>query len=441
MRASLVADVRGMRSDSAAIAAAEASRLRRLYSMLQSALQHPDIFIPMSKRASGNLTADDEMWVRRSLAHEVAGELRITPGAARGMLDDAEDLVGGLPDTVKALESGEIMLSHALTIAGQVTGLSEPDAREFEARALPKASSMTPTQFRTRAKRIREDMFPDTITERTERAAEDRRVYVTCMDDGMASITLFARAEVVQSIHHAARATGRALKAAGDQRTQAQIQADAFIDATMKGFLVDPESAPGVGPADIGADRLGGIRPTVHVTVSVETLIGTTNAPGNLDGYGPISPETARRLAAQAPSFTRLLTHPETGAVLSVGRDSYAVPSDLRRAVELRDEMCCGIGCNRPATTCDLDHTHDWQYGGETKLTNVAALCKPDHMLKHHTKWQLERTADGELVWTSPLGKRYVVPRTSNVQFAEAAEAPGDSGSDRRSEVPVAAPF
>jgi hypothetical protein len=45
-----------------------------------------------------------------------------------------------------------------------------------------------------------------------------------------------------------------------------------------------------------------------------------------LEGYGPIDIETARRLAADAPGFTRILTHPETGAVLSLGRDRYAIP-------------------------------------------------------------------------------------------------------------------
>ncbi|HEY5221829.1 MAG TPA: hypothetical protein VIJ18_02100, partial [Microbacteriaceae bacterium] len=45
-------------------------------------------------------------------------------------------------------------------------------------------------------------------------------------------------------------------------------------------------------------------------------------------------------LAAHAPSFTRLLTHPQTEAVLSVGRDSYRVPADLRQWLRIRDGLC-----------------------------------------------------------------------------------------------------
>ncbi|MCW4457019.1 HNH endonuclease [Microbacterium sp. MPKO10] len=191
-------------------------------------------------------------------------------------------------------------------------------------------------------------------------------------------------------------------------------------------------SAPGVGASGIGADRLGGVRPNVHVTVPVMTLLGKSNEPGQLDGYGPIAPSVARELAARAPSFIRLLTHPETGAVLSVGRDSYTVPADLKRVIRLRDETCTGIGCNKPATICDIDHVLEWQNGGETKLSNNTPECKQHHMIRHHTTWQI-RLTDNQVEWVSPLGYTYRVPRASNVQFAETApvvdEAAGD-GND-----------
>ena len=66
------------------------------------------------------------------------------------------------------------------------------------------------------------------------------------------------------------------------------------------------------------------------VTVPVMTLLGHSDEPGTLDGYGPIDADTARRLAATAPSFRRLLVHPETGVALSLGTETYRVPTDLR---------------------------------------------------------------------------------------------------------------
>lgn len=70
----------------------------------------------------------------------------------------------------------------------------------------------------------------------------------------------------------------------------------------------------GVTPSGTG----GGIQRQVLVTVPVLTAMGASDEPGFLDGYGPIPADAAREIAAGAPSFARLRTHPETGAVLSV---------------------------------------------------------------------------------------------------------------------------
>jgi len=145
------------------------------------------------------------------------------------------------------------------------------------------------------------------------------------------------------------------------------------------------------------ADRisLGGIKPQVAVTVPVMTLLGLSDEPGDLAGHGPIDAHTARRLAAQAPSFLRILTHPETGAVLSVGRDRYAVPADLRSWLRLRDETCRFPGCSRRAQRCDIDHVKDWAHGGTTGHDNLIHLCRKHHRLKHTTGWTVSTGPPG----------------------------------------------
>ncbi|MCW4457191.1 HNH endonuclease signature motif containing protein [Microbacterium sp. MPKO10] len=191
-------------------------------------------------------------------------------------------------------------------------------------------------------------------------------------------------------------------------------------------------SALGVG------DRRRSIRPTVLVTVPVLSLLDQTSDAANLDGYGPIDPEMAKALAANAPSFSRLLTHPETGAVMSVGRDSYRVPADLARALHVRDSTCRFPGCNRKAVWCDIDHTEDWQYGGETKISNLAYFCRKHHTLKHSTLWSAEQDAEGRLTWTSPMGNTFVTE--PDVALARQRTGPSDdglpSGDDRPREDP-----
>lgn len=411
--------------DSRLASAVEASLLRNVYSMLVDALEHPDVFIPMEGESTHRtLTGEAEGWVRSSLAQEIGAALGITKGNATSLIMDAEALCRALPATLDSLASGTITRRHASTMIRQVTGLDDAEAAVFEEEALSTAQRQSPTQFARAALRIREGMFPESITDRRTEARRERRVDCYGTHDGMGALTLHGPMEVVHSVHTAAMLTARALKAAGDERTLRQIEADAVTDALMIGFTHSagpPESTsagPGVGAEGIGADRLGAIRPTVHVTVSAMTLLGNDDRPGHMDGYGPIDPETARILAAQAPSFTRLLTDPESGAVLSVGRRSYAVPADLKRTVRLRDETCIGVGCDRSASTCDLDHRQEWVAGGQTRLENLQALCEQHHQLKHQTRWSVRKVDDGNIEWISPLGRVYPVRHPSNVQFA-----------------------
>ena len=82
-------------------------------------------------------------------------------------------------------------------------------------------------------------------------------------------------------------------------------------------------------------------------------------------------------------------------AVLDHDRSVYAVPRDLRRLVELRDETCRFPGCRRRAERCDLDHTVAWQDGGHTAEDNLAALCRHHHLVKHRSghlgRWSVRR--------------------------------------------------
>ncbi|GMA24481.1 hypothetical protein GCM10025864_22400 [Luteimicrobium album] len=128
----------------------------------------------------------------------------------------------------------------------------------------------------------------------------------------------------------------------------------------------------------------------------------------HLDGYGPIDDHTATLLAARAPSFRRLLTHPHTGAVLALGRGTYTVPADLRAYLRLRDATCRFPGCSRAARRCDTDHTVPYVTGGTTDATNLAHLCRTHHRLKHATRWDARHTGtDGTLAWTSPTGQEH----------------------------------
>jgi hypothetical protein len=195
-----------------------------------------------------------------------------------------------------------------------------------------------------------------------------------------------------------------------DDRTLDQRRADILADLLLAG-----------APAAL-ADGLQAIRGHVQVTVPVLTLAGVQESGATLAGYGPIDPETARCLAADAPGWDRVMTHPVTGATLAV--DRYRPSADLLRALRVRDEHCRFPGCRQPAHRCDVDHTHDAALGGETQIDNLAHLCRRHHTLKHATHWQVRQLGGGTLEWTSPTGLVYIDVPSPTLRFAPSADPP-----------------
>ncbi|RJU03162.1 HNH endonuclease [Arthrobacter frigidicola] len=265
-----------------------------------------------------------------------------------------------------------------------------------------------------RARRLRAELHPESLTDRTRSARKNRRVDFHPDDDGMAWLNVYLPAEKAVAIDGRLTRLSRALQCPEETRTLAQLRTDVLTDLlthtcpdpTITGTGTAPAGA-GAAPGGAGGAGWNGIQAQVHVTVPVLTLLDVDDAPGELEGYGPIDPDLARRLAAHAPSFTRLLTHPETGAVLSVGRDTYTVPADLKKWLRVRDRTCRHPGCNRSAAAAELDHTIPWSRAGTTAHNNLAHLCRRHHMLKSQGLWHYNQPSPGIITATSPAGRTY----------------------------------
>ncbi|KUM36990.1 hypothetical protein AR539_06525 [Arthrobacter sp. EPSL27] len=150
-------------------------------------------------------------------------------------------------------------------------------------------------------------------------------------------------------------------------------------------------------------------RAQVLVTVPVMSLLGVSEEPAMLDGYGPIPPSMARRLVADgADSFHRVLVDPRDGAPLEIGRTSYRVTKALRQWLRLRDAKCSFRGCNNASLDNDADHVLAWADGGTTGISNLGQPCRKHHRLKHTTAWTpAGPTKESPPGWTSPTGRTY----------------------------------
>ena len=91
--------------------------------------------------------------------------------------------------------------------------------------------------------------------------------------------------------------------------------------------------------------------------VSADTLLGLDDQPADLTGYGADHrrhrPPARRR---QSGTWRRLLTDPDTGALLDIGARRYRPAQRLRDFVTARDGVCAFPTCNQPGYRCEYEH-------------------------------------------------------------------------------------
>ncbi|MCG2624568.1 HNH endonuclease [Arthrobacter sp. I2-34] len=341
--------------------------------------------------------ARTERLASASVAEEAARLLRIPGGQASTLLEDARRLTSELTPTLRALAGGQLTGAQAQVILAESRFLPASARPAFEAELLTDAHTMTRPALICRARKLREQLHPETIAARRTKAEADRCVELRPLEDGMAWLGLYTTAEKAVAAFNRIQGTAVALQGPGESRTLTQLQVDVAADLLL--------SAPcAAGPAG-GSDS--GITAQVMITVPALTLLGADDTPAELEGYGPLPAEVARRLAGDAPSFTRLLTDPVSGAVLAMDRRQYRPTKAQRRFLRGRDRTCRFPGCRRSVRSCDLDHTLAWSRGGRTDADNLAYLCPRHHALKTAGLWTARQPEAGTVCWTSPAGRTY----------------------------------
>ena len=328
---------------------------------------------------------------------EVGCALDLAPATARGRVGFARDLVR-LPATRLGLASGVIDVPKARLLVDELRPLADADAQAIEQRVVTAAAGRTRAQLAGRLRRAVLAADPTAAQARQERAKADRKVEVFPLSDGMAGLTYVDTADKVQALDLwlTGRATAGKGAAGTDDRTMDQLRADVLGDLGVHGLASE----------DLPVRH--GRRPQIQVTVALTTLLGLDDQPGELAGYGPITAETARRIAADG-TWRRLLTDPRTGRFDELSVDSYEPPQDLRDHVIGRDVTCRGFGCRTPAARCDLDHRVPHPRG-PTSAGNLDPRCRSHHQVKTHTDTVITSDGDGGLHLTLPSGRSYHRP-------------------------------
>ena len=205
-----------------------------------------------------------------------------------------------------------------------------------------------------------------------------------------------------------------------------------------------PSPAGSTPAGSTPAGSTGGLTGSVHLTIPLTALLGLTDTPGELGGFGPITAVTARDLAARtvgAPAVRWCVTvTDDTGQATGHGcaaptrpsRNSpgwavtmnicaladtdcthtrqsshYRPPPLLWHLMKIRNQRCTAPGCRMPAARCDNDHTQPYNQGGRTCECNLGPLCRYHHRIKHSRGWRLEQPTPGIFIWQTPSGRTY----------------------------------
>jgi hypothetical protein len=389
-----------------------------------------------------------------SVTASVACALTVSEGAAVRFLAESAQLSTDLPLTLAGLGSGTLSWQHGRIMCDETDGLSPEAAAAFEAHFLDPdapnaargcpAGELAPARFRAKARYWRERHHQDSIETRHRHSVKDRRLEYHRDRDGMAWFSAYLPADQAAGIWNRATAEARSLQGPNESRTLSQLRADVFSARQLSTGqlsarqLSTGQLRPGIGVDGAAAASSGGPVPTgfmatgftaaaavppdgmpvgevpspaaqVLITVPVFSLLGHTDEPAILDGYGPIPPSMARRLVADgATSFFRVLVDPRDGAPLEIGRTTYRVTKAMRQWLRLRDAKCSFPNCSNHSLDNDADHILAWAAGGGTGVANLGQPCPKHHRLKHASAWRpVGATRDKPPGWISPSGRHY----------------------------------
>ena len=173
-------------------------------------------------------------------SYELSLALTLTGRSAEAYLDFAVELATKLPQTLAALEAGQIDLIRARIIAEATHVLSNEHTAAVEDLIFPRAGQQTSGQLRAALARAVLSADPDAARRRREQAQRDARVLRWREDAGTAALCGrdLPSAEVLAADQRIS-ARARQLKSVGVKGTLDELRARAYLD-----FLLGRDSMP-----------------------------------------------------------------------------------------------------------------------------------------------------------------------------------------------------
>lgn len=331
----------------------------------------------------------------RGAADWLAGKSKSSYGAAKKKSRLGKAL-GANPDLKDAVDKGDLSPDSAEALSDAVTNRPKNATDDDVKQLIDAVKGADPKEAKDAA-----DLWSQLLNKETEEEAEERRYQARSVrtglpTDGMVTTTIklpvLESRIVMNAISHVA---GKPTDT--DTRTTEQRLADGLVglaDAYAKGQV-----------------NGGREKPTIIITIPVDSFTGESDEPGVTDHGDRIPAHIVRRMADDANLQRVLLAGSQ---VLDLGREVRFATEAQYRAILARDAMCDFGDCRIPGAWCDLDHFIDWDNLGPTDLENLWLLCRHHHREKHRPGVRVEGTvhdariilADGTVVECNPRKKR-----------------------------------
>lgn len=337
---------------------------------------------------------------------EVAAALALSGRSGENRLGLATTLAGAFPATLAALTAGAIDLARAMTLVGEAAACDEEHRALVEAAVLEGGRLGTPSRFGQAGRRAVLRIDPESARRKAE--CSRNGVYVatgpssgdTSFLDGQLPV------EDAMAIRLVLDAAATALSGAGETRTRDQLRVAALAAPFWAALASGVLDSVG-GPIHLAVSH--GQVPSIDLDVP-----DVEGEAAELRGYGPVTPGTARAVAARARvgRWPVVRIHHRGGADGDVARAgaerSYRPSARLERYVIDRDQHCRFPGCTARPAQCDVDHTVAWP-ACPTSAANLGLLCRRHHRVKQEVGFRVVQSAPGVFLWTFPTGHQHDV--------------------------------
>jgi len=317
----------------------------------------------------------------KGVASEVALARHDSPARGGRHLGFANALVHEMPHTLAALADGTLSEWRATLIVRESACLDIEDRRTLDAelcadrRAL---AGLGDRRITAAAKAIAYRLDPHAVVDRAARAEQERTVSIRPAPDCMTYVSALLPMAQGVSVYAALK---RCADTCTDARSRGQVMADSLVErVTGRAAAVAPPIA-------------------VNLVLSDETLLGGSDEPARVSGYGPIPAEIGRRLASAAitdpasrATLRRLYSHPRSGALVAMESRARRFPRGLARFIELRDDTCRTPYCDAPVR--HTDHADPKVRGGPTTAANGLGACEACNYAKEAAGWRVSTATD-----------------------------------------------